>query len=101
MESLTNSDFLLGEKMLINNQEVNIDDLYSSKYMHKEIKKGIFLSEYQLDVLSRNGIDAYSCGSINDLMYMIDEILDESDDEELDAVYNEISELNYYSNVNK
>ena len=45
MESLTNSDFLLGEKMLINNQEVNSDDLYSSKYMHKEIKKGIFLSE--------------------------------------------------------
>ena len=34
-------------------------------------------------------------------MYMIDEILDESDDEELDAVYNEISEFNYYSNVNK
>ena len=87
--------------MLINNQEVNIDDLYSSKYMHKEIKKGIFLTEYQLDVLSRNGIDANSCGSINDLMYMIDEILDESDDEELDAVYNEISEFNYYSNVNK
>lgn len=87
--------------MLINNQEVNIDDLYSSKYMHKEIKKGIFLSEYQLEVLSRNGIDAYSSGSINDLMYMIDEILDECDDEELDAVYNEISEFNYYSNVNK
>ncbi len=87
--------------MLINNQEVNIDDLYSSKYMHKEIKKGIFLSEYQLEVLSRNGIDVYSCGSINDLMYMIDEILDECDDEELDVVFNEISEFNYYSNVNK
>ena len=87
--------------MLINNQEVNIDDLYSSKYMHKEIKKGIFLSEYQLDVLSRNGIDVYNCGSINDLMYVIDEILDECDDEELDAVFNEISEFNYYTNVNK
>ena len=82
-------------------QEVNIDDLYSSKYMHKEIKKGIFLSEYQLEVLSRNGIDAYTCGSINDLMYMIDDILDETDDEELDTVYNEISEFNYYSNINK
>lgn len=87
--------------MIINNQEVNIDDLYSQKYMHKEIKKNIFLSEYQIDVLSRNGINVYECGSINDLMYLIDEILDETDDEELDIVYNEISEFNYYNNVNK
>ena len=87
--------------MIINNQEVNIDDLYSQKYMHKEIKKTIFLSEYQIDVLSRNGINVYECGSINDLMYLIDEILDETDDEELDIVYNEISEFNYYNNVNK
>ena len=87
--------------MKINNQEVNIDDLVSSKYMHKEIKKGIFLSEYQIEVLDRNHINPYDCGSINDLMYLIDEVLDECDDEELDAVYNEISEFNYYSNVNK
>ncbi len=87
--------------MIINNQEINIDDLYSQKYMHKEVKKGIFLSEYQMDVLRRNGINIDECGSINDLMYYIDEIIDESDDEELDIVYNEIMEFNYYSNVNK
>lgn len=87
--------------MKINNQEVNIDDLVSSKYMHKEIKKGIFLSEYQIEVLDRNHINPYDCGSINDLMYLIDEVLDECDDEELDTVYREISEFNYYSNVNK
>ena len=57
MESLINSDFLLGEKMIINNQNVNIDDLYSEKYMHKEVKKGIYLSDYQIEVLQRNGID--------------------------------------------
>lgn len=87
--------------MIINNQEVNIEDLYSQKYMHKEVKKGIFLSEYQLEVLSRNGININECGSINELMYYIDEILDESDDDELDVVYNEIMEFNYYSNINK
>ena len=87
--------------MIINNQKKNIDDLYSKKYMNKEVKKGIFLSEYQMDVLRRNGINIDECGSINDLMYYIDEIIDESDDEELDIVYNEIMEFNYYSNVNK
>ncbi len=87
--------------MIINNQEVNIDDLYSQRYMHKEVKKGIFLSEYQIEVLNRNGIKIEECGTINELMYFIDEILDESEDEELDMVYNEIMEFNYYSNVNK
>lgn len=87
--------------MIIDNQEVNIDDLYSQKYMHKEVKKGIFLSEYQIEVLNRNGIKIEECGSINELMYFIDEILDEAEDEELDMVYNEIMEFNYYSNVNK
>jgi hypothetical protein len=87
--------------MIMDNQEVNIDDLYSQKYMHKEVKKGIFLSEYQIEVLNRNGIKIEECGSINELMYFIDEILDEAEDEELDMVYNEIMEFNYYSNVNK
>ena len=30
--------------MQIDNQNIDIDDLVSDKYMHKEIKKGIFLS---------------------------------------------------------
>ena len=87
--------------MIINNQEINIDDLISSKYMHKEIKKGIFLSEYQIEVLNRYYINPFECGSINDLMYQIDEVLYECDEDDLDAVYKEISEFNYYSNVNK
>ena len=68
--------------MKINNQEINIDDLISSKYMHKEIKKGIFLSEYQIEVLTRYHINPNECGSINDLMYLIDEVLDECDEED-------------------
>ena len=32
--------------MKINGDKVNIDDLFDEKYMHKEIKKGIFLSDY-------------------------------------------------------
>jgi hypothetical protein len=87
--------------MKINNQEVNIDDLVSSKYMHKEINKGIFLSEYQIEVLSRYGIIAEEYPSINSLMYAIDEALFECDEEELDNIYKEIAEFNYYSNVNK
>ena len=87
--------------MKINNQEINIDDLYSEKYMHREIKKGLFLSEYQISVLLRYNIDPKKCGSINELIYLIDEVLDEEDDAELDMVSKEIIEFNYYANTNK
>ncbi|MBR4178067.1 MAG: hypothetical protein IKR57_01805 [Bacilli bacterium] len=87
--------------MKINNNEINIDDLISEKYMHKEINKGIFLSDYQIEILMRNNINPYKCGSINDLIFQIDEALDDEIDEELDIISKEIMEFNYYTNTNK
>ena len=87
--------------MKINNQKINIDDLVSQKYMHKELDNGLFLSDYQIEVLQRNEINPYECGSINELIYLIDEALEESDDEELDIISKEIIEFNYYTNTNK
>ena len=87
--------------MNINNQNIDIDDLVNQKYMHKEISKGIFLSDYQIEVLLKYKIDPYKCSSINELIFQIDEILDEEDLEDLDNVSREILEFNYYSNTNK
>ena len=88
--------------MNINGQEVDIKDLYDNKYMHKEIKNGIYLSEYQCDVLERYGINPKECASINDIMFLIDEVLeDDADADDLDNVSREISEFNYYANTNK
>ena len=88
--------------MNINGKDINIDDLFDQKYMHKEIKKGIFLSQYQCEVLQRYNINPYACSSINELIFMIDEVLeDESDADDLDGISREISEFNYYANTNK
>ena len=88
--------------MNINGENINIDDLISQEHMHKEVKKGIFLSDYQISVLNQYGIDVNKCSSINDLIYQIDEILDdEEDSEDLESVSKEISEFNYYANTNK
>ena len=88
--------------MKINNEEININDLVDDKYMHKEINKGIFLSDYQIEVLMRYQIDPYKCSSINELIYLIDEVLeDEEDADDLDSVSREIIEFNYYTNTNK
>ena len=88
--------------MKISNEEINIDDLYSEKYMHKEIKKGLYLSEYQIEVLNKYDIKPEECGTINDLIMLIDLILeDEEDADDLEQISREISEFNYYANTNK
>ncbi len=88
--------------MNINNQDINIEDLISDKYMHKEIKKGIYLSEYQIEVLNKYDIKPEECGTINDLIMLIDLILeDEEDADDLEQISREISEFNYYANTNK
>ncbi len=88
--------------MKINDNEVNIDDLFDEKYMHKEIKKGIFLSDYQYSILLKYSIDPNKYSSMDELIFMIDEVLqDETDADDLDAVSREINEFNYYANTNK
>ncbi len=88
--------------MNINNQDINMEDLISDKYMHKEIKKGIYLSEYQIEVLNKYDIKPEECGTINDLIMLIDLILeDEEDADDLEQISREISEFNYYANTNK
>lgn len=88
--------------MIIDKQIVNINDLFSDKYMHKEIKKNIFLSDYQIEILLKYNINPYNCNSINDIIYNIEEVLNETfDAEDLENISYEISEFNYYSNTNK
>ena len=88
--------------MIINNQNINIDDLVDQKYMHREIKNGIFLSDNQVQILLSYGIDPSKCSSVSDLLFQIDELLeDEPDADDLDNISREIAEFNYYANTNK
>jgi len=88
--------------MKINGEEIDISDLISQKYMHKEIGNGIFLSDYQIEVLLKYDIDPYKCSGIDDLIFKIEDILEEDNTlEDLDNISREISEFNYYANTNK
>jgi hypothetical protein len=88
--------------MKINNQEIDISDLISQKYMHKNIGNGIFLSDYQIEILIKYGIDPYKCSGTDDLIFQIEEVLEDDDSaEDLDNISREISEFNYYTNTNK
>jgi len=64
-------------------------------------QKGIVLTNKEVDVLKRNEIDYEKYTSVSELLYDIDEILNYTDDEELEVVSENISERNYYLNTNK
>ncbi len=87
--------------MKIDNQEVNIKDLFDEKYMHKEIINGIFLNEYQIQILLKYKINPYKCSSLQNLIFEIEEVLCEDDFEDLESVASEIDEFNYYANIKK
>ena len=64
-------------------------------------ENGMLLSDYQVEVLLRNGIDYLKYSSIKEILFEINDILDEEENEELENVAKTLDETNYYQNVNK
>ena len=77
------------------------------KYLPKEnswLKKrenGLILSDYQVSILKLNGINYSKYGSLKEILFEINDILDEEENEELENVAKEIAENDYYNEVNK
>ena len=63
----------------------------------KKRENGMILSDYQIEVLKLNGIDYLKYGSIKEILFDINEILEEEENEELEIVGKEIDERNYYN----
>ena len=77
-------------------------DVYNDKTMIKMRGNGIYLSDNQIEVLKRYDIDYSKYSSLSSLIFEIEEILNnETDIEDLEEVYQRLSELNYYNNTNK
>lgn len=62
---------------------------------------GLLLSDYQVDVLNRNGINYKNFSNIKDLMFEIENMLDEEFNEELDIISSQLAEYIYYKDFNK
>lgn len=92
--------------MKFNDKKLDINDLtkdvYNDKTMIKMRGNGIYLSDNQIEVLKRYGIDYSKYSSLSSLIFEIEEILNnETDIEDLEEVSQRLSELNYYNNTNK
>lgn len=76
----------------------NID----SKFL-KKVTKNIYLNDDEISVLKKYDINYSSCTDFNNLLYLIDEVLNDSFDEinDLEEVAKNIAERNYYLYTNK
>lgn len=78
-----------------------IDELNIVKRdMHKNYN-GIYLTNAEYNTLKNNGFDASRYGSIKELMFDLEEAIEDSENEELEMILDSIAEFNYYHNTNK
>ena len=91
--------------MIIKNHEVSIGEIVdfanTGDLLLKRRKNGIRLSDYQIMVLDRNGFNYLKYGNIHDLLFDIEEELNNNYDGELDLVSSQIAEFIYYSETKK
>ena len=89
------------------NKEYNIDEIIKNIDFNpnklNEIGKNILLSNREIEILERYKIDYKNCNSLKEIIFLIEELLGDSDivDEELDLVSSSIAERDYYQNTNK
>lgn len=81
------------------NKLVSQLDFESNKL--QKVNDNLALTKYQIDVLTRNGIDLQTVTSLHDIIYEAEEVYEDTLDEELEQVLDELSERNYYENTNK
>lgn len=73
----------------------------NDRNMLKTRANGLLLTDNQVGILERYNIDASKCGSMTELLYMIDQVDDTDDDDELTYLAETLSETNYYQNTRK
>ena len=79
-----------------------IDDIVNKTHEDLKLNRindNLYLTNKEIEVLERYDIDYHT--SIEELMFNLDEILNENDYEDLEEVSNSIAEFNYYHNTNK
>ena len=67
-------------------------------------KNGLMLTTMEIDVLKRYGVEYEKCNSLKEIIYLVEDILNEDDSSDLDEleyISSTIAERDYYQNTNK
>ncbi len=66
-------------------------------------KNGLMLTNNEISVLKRYGVEYENCSSLKEIIYLVEDILNEEecDVEDLEYISSTIAERDYYQNTNK
>lgn len=81
-----------------------VDGLDFSINHFVDVGNGLMLTNGEISILKRFGINYLKCSSLKELLYQIEVVLKEEEDddlEELDLIASAIAERDYYQNTNK
>lgn len=91
--------------MKINNVDIDIDEAIKladvDKIVLKRRKNNILLSDYQMMILKERNFNLDKITNINELLFEIEEYLNNNYDDELDLIGSQLSEFIYYQQTNK
>lgn len=77
------------------------DELDFKSNMLTKVNDKLTLTNYQVEVLRRNGINPEEYFSLKDIIYVAEEAYEDTLDEDLDYVLSQLSERDYYENTKK
>lgn len=84
------------------NKEINEKDIIveiNPEYtMAKKQKNGLFLSQEQVEILEENNIDYLKCKSLQELIYTIEQYMNDENYDILNNLLDVLQERNYYQN---
>ena len=82
--------------------KLNDDEIMGTdKSFLKRRSNGLMLSDNDISILERSGINYLDYHNLQDLIFAISEVLSEIDDDELDLLNIKLGEYNYYNYTNK
>ena len=66
-----------------------------------QVNEKIYLSYNQIEVLKKYKIPFKNCTSINEIIFYIEELLEENEYEDLENISQSLAEFDYYKNYKK
>lgn len=89
--------------MLIDGFNINEDEVVSNEKSFLKKHNNIYISDDQINILKKYNINIDNYINLNELIYDIEECLNDSFEilEDLEWVSQTLSEYNYYNNTNK
>ena len=84
--------------------EINLPDeeiMGTEKSFLKRRENGLMLSDNDIEILKRNGINYLEFSNLASLIFRIQEALEEEVDEELESLNMKLGEYNYYNYTDK